>query len=534
MMGFISFGVGVLESIHFFELLFTVLNDSVVSTHETPHAITERRVKIFELVHICLFVLSIIYVIAVVISYFVCRVTWQRWSKFEIMDRADRTIIERSYHQVKDRFKKSNIFLKMFNISLLYKYSACIEMYSYYCTKQRFLTVNKLPRNFRFDIYLKTRIRKLFLNLIDLGVEIWATVFIVAMINYGRGKALNFHTTGGGLWSFFGALGMGPLFVCFIVYLFTRVGYSIYQRQNTMSKNLVNIAVDSGLNSGLLDNAVTANNEVMEEQVSNPTHDTLAEIEYDVDMTRYFVFHQPRIIFFIMQGILLSHSFYIAMLIIHFLNVALNEGVITTNLTSVNIIVFLALFIPSLLVLFVLFPFTIAPFTIMTSVDNFTSHKTIMYSIQRAEALVTRAAINKAMHEHSHYHPLRKQMKEMLSEHYPVLSEHGDFHEEPYFVALSNKENEQRKRLRNLIFYWNKRTKMLQEAKERAKRRQTLAPLSTEETSGGVIVNEELISPEPLHSAPELELASQVELLNMTVEEEFYDDDDDDAMQQVN
>ena len=528
------------------ELLFTVLNDSVISTHETPHALTERRVKIFELVHICLFVLSMIYVIAVVISYFVVRLTWRKWSRIEVMDRSDPNRIERQYRDLKQRFERANILSKVLNVARIVSYLNAIEMYSYYTIKNRFLAVHKLPRSFRFDIYLKTRIRKMFLNLIDLGVDIWASVFIAALINYGRGKVINLHSAGNGLWAFFGLLSVTPMCVCCVVYIFIRAGFSIYQKEHLSKDTVVNSgALSSDLSSGLLRNdasnsgATAADESRHEEHIPEPTLDSLSEVEYDVDMKHYFVFKQPRIIFFIMQAILLSHSFYIAMLIIHFMNVVLNEGIITRNLTVVNVIVYLCLYIPSLIVLFVLFPLIISPFTIMTSVDNFSSHKTILYCVHRAEALMLRAAINKAMNEQPHYHPLRNQLKEMLTEHFPVLNEHGEFHEEPYFLAMSNKQNEHRKQLRNLIFYWNQRAKMLKDAKlKRLSKRNSsirLVPPITEEdfeTNEQVELASDSMERDSIPGDGEpvapINKTNDAQILDMSMmpQEEYYDDDE--------
>jgi hypothetical protein len=266
------------------------------------------------------------------------------------------------------------------------------------------------------------------------------------------------------------------------LYVITRVGYSIYLRNNTIKKELQSLRIDSDLGSNLLNTETEAtqetnnninstnNNEHPEEE---PTQESLSQIDYDINLRSYFPLRQPKITFYGLQGILLGHSFYISMLIVHFLNVALNENAIS-KYRFVNIFVYLLLYVPSLLVLFVFFPITMAPFTILTSVDNYSSHKTILYAVQRAEALLVRANIEKAMSDQPNYHPLKKKLRKAIAEHFPVLEEHGDFQHEHYFTTANLLKRKQNKQLQNLIKTWSRRTKKLKEAKFRAKRRMTL------------------------------------------------------------
>lgn len=79
-LGVISFLIGFLESTRFFEVVFSAFS---TKDESDIHSVTERRVKIFELVHIVLFVLSIFYVINVIISYYITKYTKSKWKRFE-------------------------------------------------------------------------------------------------------------------------------------------------------------------------------------------------------------------------------------------------------------------------------------------------------------------------------------------------------------------------------------------------------------------------------------------------------------------
>jgi ABC-type antimicrobial peptide transport system permease subunit len=70
LLGLISFCVGLLESTGFFELIFSAYRENP-NIIETSHQITLRRVMIFEVVHIAIFVLSIFYVLVCLLSFWI-------------------------------------------------------------------------------------------------------------------------------------------------------------------------------------------------------------------------------------------------------------------------------------------------------------------------------------------------------------------------------------------------------------------------------------------------------------------------------
>ena len=317
--------------------------------------------------------------------------------------------------------------------------------------------------------------------MIDIGVEAWAAIFLIAMANYVRIKIVDLNSGGNGLWGFFILLGVLPFLLAAVLYIICRTGYSFYHRTHAKKAELTSLTISTGqdLGSNLLDGENTEtqveeeDHTEAQEEYPEPSHESLSLIDYDFDMRKYFPFKQPKILFYFLQGILIAHSFYVAMLIIHFLNVSLNENVIS-HYKVLNVFVYFLLYSPSVLVLVIFFPYTMAPLTLLTSVENFSSHKTIVYAVRRAEALIVRADIEKVMENQPEYHPLRKKIKKALAHHFPVLHEHGDFEHEPYFVQTSHNKKKRSKQLHNLIQMWNKRMKELKDAKFRASRRETV------------------------------------------------------------
>jgi hypothetical protein len=507
-MGFISFSINMLESLSLFELVFAVFN--YYSFVESLQNVTNARMKIFELVHICLFVLSIVYVIAVSLCYFLCRMTWRRWSSFELLERSERGAILRRYKELKKRFNNYNRFLRFLNFKLVYDYLSAIEMYSYYNIKKRFLLIHKLPSSFRFDIYLKARIRKLFLYLIEIRIEVWLFVFILMLLNYARVFAVSSNPGSPLLYCllFFGLIGLLPLLLCLLLYSACRIGYSLYQRRNTLRNSLKGIPSDLEANLLQEDNS---NSNIPAPPSPPPTLEELSNIEYEVDMTKYFLFQKPRTVFYAMQFVLLCNSFYITMLAIYFRYVCFYE----VNLPKfANVLIYIMLYTPSIVMLLFIFPWMIAPYTILTSVDNYTSHKTINYTFKRTEALQIRARVNMIISKQPNYHPLRKQLKKTLMDYYPVLSESGDFHTEKYFVQNSRRKREQQKQLQNLIIHWYKRMSLIEKAKEN--NLQDVIKVNVAQERPFVHPMEQKVETNEQHAEADLDTKS-----------EFYDDDED-------
>jgi hypothetical protein len=464
-MGFISFGINVLESIQLFERVFSVFNYYPLIIN--AQAMTQLRIKIFQLVHICLFTMSVVYIISTSVSYFFCRLIWRRWSNFEASEMNEQGIIIRQYREMKKKHHGSNIILRYLNLIQLFHYILAIEKYNYYCIRERFIHIHKLPNNFRFDIYLKARIRKLFLHIIEIGIEVWAFFLVVMLINYGRVFAYPSKATDPlkhCLVAFF-SMGCIPLGLCLVAYVVCRLKYRRYERDSTFNANK---RIKNSINSSLeMESKSTNTPDNVQSNHPLPTLQQLLDTDYDVDMNKYFLFKKSRILFFIMQVILISIAFYITILILNIRYICMKELAFTW---IIRLILYLLFYTPAILVLLFIFPFIIAPYTILTSVENYTSHKTIIYTLKRTEVLRIRGKINKVLKSQPSYHPLSKLIKKALIEQYPILVEQGDFLQEKYFVHKSNKVREEQKQLKNLILFWHKKMTLVKKENENENR----------------------------------------------------------------
>lgn len=84
-MGIISFVISVLEATPIF---IYILTQWEVPYSEKNYLMVERRVKIFEVVHIILFAMTIFFVVLVVITFFIVQNTWRKWAKYESLSQS--------------------------------------------------------------------------------------------------------------------------------------------------------------------------------------------------------------------------------------------------------------------------------------------------------------------------------------------------------------------------------------------------------------------------------------------------------------
>lgn len=148
----ISFGVQLAESAGLADVILNVLVTKQVSN---VHTDTIRRVKIFELVHITLFVLSVFYVIGVAVSFLIIRNTWRNWANFETRNTELEVLQE--YNEMKAHSERSNCCLRLCNIMHWYRLTTVIEKINYYSVRRKFLQLNRLNSDFRFALHSTTR-----------------------------------------------------------------------------------------------------------------------------------------------------------------------------------------------------------------------------------------------------------------------------------------------------------------------------------------------------------------------------------------
>jgi hypothetical protein len=260
LMGLIGFFINLMESWNLFEYLFQLSSEIAnkmgfheKETHESEHERVERRILIFDFVHVSLFFLSVAYVVIVALCYYLVRGTWHRWRRYELG--TEERAIEYFRH-VQKRIKNSNRLSLVFNWRLLWNYSSAIDRLNYFTVRSRFIAINDLKgRPFRFDQYLKHCALQIFVRIIEIDSKMWIICCLAFAINYVRNKVLDFKTVAGGVPLFVILIAGGSLFMSFTVFVLLRTAYSSYirthvskyyrQKQIEKNKDLESTELDS-------------------------------------------------------------------------------------------------------------------------------------------------------------------------------------------------------------------------------------------------------------------------------------------------
>jgi hypothetical protein len=137
---------------------------------------------------------------------------------------------------------------------------------------------------------------------------------------------------------------------------------------------------------------------------------------------------------------------------VHYANLVVNETVVSSD-PAARIIVLLVCMIPPVLSCMIFFPLNIAPFTILTSVDNMSCHDLMVFALERDHELIERKAHAKSTVEHD---PLGH------------IHSHDD-HETPYFNHSSKNEHKLVLQLRSVIDDLKKRHDILEKKLEQVK-----------------------------------------------------------------
>jgi hypothetical protein len=174
-----------------------------------------------------------------------------------------------------------------------------------------------------------------------------------------------------------------------------------------------------GMSSGSVSPA-SGNVEVVVDKGNKKTLDsTLSKINYNVHMNNYMIGRNALVQYYLIQMTLIALSFYISLMATHYTNVIATDWNVKSESGRPTIDgVFLALlgWLVPLISTLAFFAFMISPFTILTSVDNRTSHQTIVFALnrhkthelrdetKRQEKLKPKSSHPLAGHNHDHAH----------------------------------------------------------------------------------------------------------------------------------
>lgn len=111
------------------------------------HSEAYRRVKLFDLVHITIFVLAMFYVANVIISFLIVRLTWRKWTRYETKHTHEDVLQE--YAAMQHSMRSTNCCLRILNLVQLYRYSVIVDKVNYFSTRAQFIKSNSLKADFR-------------------------------------------------------------------------------------------------------------------------------------------------------------------------------------------------------------------------------------------------------------------------------------------------------------------------------------------------------------------------------------------------
>ncbi|KAL0488786.1 MLO10 [Acrasis kona] len=377
MMGLIGLVINVCESLGIFDGLFKLANSvsEAIGVHshdppETPHELIERRVKIFDFVHVSLFFLSAFYIAIVILTFLLVRVTWRRWSDYE--ENRFEDVVARQ-EVLEERIRNKNKILLLCDWILLYKYYVNSRRLAYFATKHRFLHQHALSEEFKFHEYLRTSLLHLFAELIEVDWKLLVGIWFCFLLNYLRNKIINFETSGGGVYVFAGAFGFASLALAFVVFVWCRIGLRLYQK--THCADIKALSVNYGESTHLLRTVENNDELTVVSTVETP-------LGKPVKMWRYFPFFNSSASFLSLQVCLMVQSFYLAMMLIHFgFVIVIEDGI--TNIIALRYVLLAITLVPSFVVCLILFPLTIPDFTIMFSIEDHTNNHVLPEHIKQ-------------------------------------------------------------------------------------------------------------------------------------------------------
>ncbi|KAL0481629.1 hypothetical protein AKO1_012453 [Acrasis kona] len=444
LMGLISFSIIFFEATSFFDIVFSVFRFK--TTAESGTELTHRRVKIFELVHIIIFALSIFFLLVVSCTYIMLSLTWKRWERYEKDEMDQKGALLEQCRIFGLKHKDAPLWRKIFDVRLWFGYFNSIDKINYISARTRFIRVNNLRQVFPFALYLKTRIRHLFVRLIEIDFKIWFFLFLVGFVNYLRNQFEKLYDPKALTLVYMLLYGVGSMLACAFMFLYTRIAYEFYVKKisiKAQTRSALNLKSDHvvDLTNNLITDEFTYTD--LKTDLDHAVPDVPIVESYDINIGNYMLFRSVDFHFLFLQLCLLSQCFYFAAYTSHFTNMIINENVLKVSLTIRYIVFFIGM-IPPALSCICFIPLIVGPFAILTSVDNMSCHELIVYSLEKEHYIK-----QKSSHGHlSGHNPLRQQLEEEYESH--THQPHIPHHLE-YFSYSTNRERARERDLKSII-----------------------------------------------------------------------------------
>eukprot|EP01080_Neovahlkampfia_damariscottae_P011984 gene11984-5385_t len=340
LLGLISFSVNLFESVGLFELFFSAFRESP-NVVETPHEITLRRVMMFEVVHIAIFFLSIFYVCVCLLSFWFAQWIWKKWSKFESMDHE---MVIQNYLKYQSVWSKFSVFQKL---SGSFRLTSNFDSLGYICARQRFIMMNNLNSDFRFDLYLRKQLQHLFIEMIEIQWQTWIIAFPMALISFIVRNNVIISSGVTSLITFFSLVSFIPATISGVICIYNRISFSAYESKISYKFRANYASFDL--------------NRIQREDLIDPT--------LSIDIKKYHFVQSAYITFLLIQITLFVQCFSLAMIVMNYGYRIIFEQLISEYLI-IKIIALILVLLPSILTALVFYPLTLSPYCCLLSLEN--------------------------------------------------------------------------------------------------------------------------------------------------------------------
>eukprot|EP00027_Filamoeba_sp_ATCC50430_P000111 CAMPEP_0168553428 /NCGR_PEP_ID=MMETSP0413-20121227/7246_1 /TAXON_ID=136452 /ORGANISM="Filamoeba nolandi, Strain NC-AS-23-1" /LENGTH=356 /DNA_ID=CAMNT_0008584111 /DNA_START=84 /DNA_END=1150 /DNA_ORIENTATION=+ len=282
---------------------------------------------LYEFVHLCIFVFSMVYILLTVFVLFaLIKVMFRYWAK---IDNKSIEMIERELSHVATRRQN---FLHKFNPYYVYRLFRLQGQLYHQQVKKNFIEANNLPQDYNFARYLRKRARILVVHLLELSWRIWV-VFLFAAILFTIIGSYSGSSEEVGI----------EVFIAF--------GWAIL---------LLNIALNLKIHFNM-------------KEVAESTKDKV------LDVKEILIVKDPAVLARFFQVILLLESIYLTGLVM------MGSRIIVHDYSkSVSWLVMLLAFAPPFITALFFIPISFPQFVLITSVGNMLDQETLEQSLKTA------------------------------------------------------------------------------------------------------------------------------------------------------
>jgi len=216
------------------------------------------------------------------------------------------------YAAVSEQWKRSKV--KFLNPRLLIAMNEATYMLNFWTYKHRFVQCNGLSESFKFSLYLKRRLQRIFIELIEVNWKVWILICVGALLAYAQlifGEVNVVHDND--VWIFMGLYGAGSLLGFIFLWTWLRVATAVYVRLYTVGVeqqleeiNLDNISDEALAHNAEHDDKPEGNVELAEQMLKPdehakehaPTHKTHIK---KAPIHNFFILASPKTTFILIQ-----------------------------------------------------------------------------------------------------------------------------------------------------------------------------------------------------------------------------------------